>query len=452
MRQSPPQHTLPAPHCALVVHTEQRLVAQNRPASHCVSWQQLPCRHTPPQQVYPAPHCALLVHAAHWPPTHACRPSGDGQSVGPQQSLPFWQMFAQHLPLGQSAAGSTQLRHWNPTQMLLAQSAPLQQLPCSQRPAQHFSPCAHWVSAVHWRHSFCWQVLPAAQSEVAQQSPARHEPPQHLLPSPPHSSSLVHAWHLPRMQARPSGQSACPQHSTPGLQRLLQHLPPAQFASLVQARHELSMQTFGELHCAFPQQSPVKQAAVPPSSRGQHLRLGPHSASAPQGWHLPPVPASLPTHGPPAHSALTGLGQHSASTQAPAQQRTSKPPPSVRHWLSVVHAAQVPSLHTWPAAQSLDSQQSPVTQPRAQQRPASPHSVSRRQSRQPSRPHTCPTGQSSGLHTLGMPPSGSVPWHLQPATAPSASSSAAMREPAVRMSNPLPVKPGEDTRMASLER
>lgn len=148
------------------------------------------------------------------------------------------------------------------------------------------------------------------------------------------------------------------------------------------------MHTFGDVHCWLPQQSPRKQAAVPPSRRGQHLPLAPHSESAAQGWHLPPVPASVPMQGPPAHRALTGLGQHSLAVQAPAQQRTSKPPPSVRHSLSLLHDEQVPSRHTWPSEQSLASQQSPTRQPRAQQRPPSPHSVSLRQSRQPSRPHT----------------------------------------------------------------
>lgn len=51
MTQLPLQQTDPAPHCALPVHCEQRLLAQNSPASHWESWQQLPGRHTVPQQV-----------------------------------------------------------------------------------------------------------------------------------------------------------------------------------------------------------------------------------------------------------------------------------------------------------------------------------------------------------------------------------------------------------------
>lgn len=165
----------------------------------------------------------------------ACRPCSDGQSAGPQQSTPFWQMLLQHLPLGQSAAGSMQLRHMKPTHRRLAQSVDVQQVPCSHRPAQHFLPWPQSASRVQARHSFCWQVRPAAQSGVAQQSPVTQAPAQHLLPGPPHWSSLVQLWHAPRMQAWLDGHSAPLQQVAPGRQRLLQHLPPEQSPSVAQA-------------------------------------------------------------------------------------------------------------------------------------------------------------------------------------------------------------------------
>lgn len=118
------------------------------------------------------------------------------------------------------------------------QSAPVQQVPTSQEPAQHFSPWAQSESPAHSLHSLAWQVLPAGQSGVTQQSPLLQAPLQHLLPAPPHSSSVRQGLHMPRMQASFAGQSAPLQHVAPGLQRLPQHLPPGQLLSLVHERHE----------------------------------------------------------------------------------------------------------------------------------------------------------------------------------------------------------------------
>ena len=70
-------------------------------------------------------------------------------------------------------------------------------------------------------------------------------------------------------------QSPPAQQVAPRRQRLLQHFPPGHWLSVTQEVQELSMQEPPTPHSTEPQQSPVTQAAVPPSSRGQHLPM-PH--------------------------------------------------------------------------------------------------------------------------------------------------------------------------------
>ena len=165
--------------------------------------QQSPCLQAPPQQTLPAPHCALLVHTRQSPLTHASEPA---QSLLLQHEAPAWHTLLQQRPLGQSPS-STQLR-----QVLLAhtpsppeQSSDLQQSPASQRPAQHFFPWPQLASVAQTTHLLSTQMsLP--HSALAQQLPCLHEPPQHRAPAP-HSSSPVQARHAPRMQAVPAPQS-----------------------------------------------------------------------------------------------------------------------------------------------------------------------------------------------------------------------------------------------------
>ncbi len=67
------------------------------------------------------------------------------------------------------------------------------------------------------------QTLPVEQSVALQHEPARHPPPQHLLPVP-HWPSVVQGRHWNPRQEMPA-HSATVQHS-PGWQELAQHTSP----------------------------------------------------------------------------------------------------------------------------------------------------------------------------------------------------------------------------------
>lgn len=136
------------------------------------------------------------------------------------------------------------------------------------------------------------------------------------------------------------------------------------------------------------------------------------------------------------HSALSVHCLHSLSMQGPPPQSwvwgELQQAPLV-HWLpqhsspepqseSAEQPEHAPSLQAWPAGQSVLTQQVPVEQRPAQQSEPSPHSLSIRQSRQPSAPHTCPGAQSDTSHVFaGVPPSGSGAVRVHPATSTTSS-------------------------------
>ncbi len=241
-----------------------------------------------------------------------------GHSEDAQQAAPDWHTPLQQRPLAHWASVA-QLRQALFTHTAPAQSAEPQQSPVSQRPAQHFLPWPQSESAPQATQVFPTHCRSTPHSGVAQQLPCLQDPPQHTA-SAPHSSLEVHARHAPSRHAVLGAQSDPEQQVAPGRQRLLQHLPPAQSVSPTHDLQELSMQDPPEPQSDEPQQSPVTQAAVPPSRRGQHLPM-PHWPSSEQGRQAPPPP-STPMQGPPPQVALTGLVQHSAVTHAPPQQRS----------------------------------------------------------------------------------------------------------------------------------
>lgn len=190
------------------------------------------------------------------------------------------------------------------------------------------------------------------QSEVLQQSPALHEPPQHLRPKP-QSVSREQAAHRFAVQIWPEGQSERVQQVAFATQAPPQHRPPAPQSALSrQAAQELFTQT-NEPQFAVVQQLPVRQTPL------QQTWPLPQSVFRVHATHWKPLQIWPAGHGAP--------GQQLPVWQVPLQQ--TLPPP---HCPSEVHDWQAFWRHCSGAGHWLSVQHSPETHTLLQHTSAKP--------------------------------------------------------------------------------